>query len=67
MSNERAAIIARARNTRAEIAQIFADADHWNRLHVPWKGKPIDPDPDGQLKRIADGLDRMLEAETPNV
>ena len=67
MSNERAEIIGRARKLRAEIAQTFADAEHWNSRHVPWKGKPIDPDPDGQLKRIADGLDRMLEVETPNV
>ena len=60
---ERAAIIARARKLRAEIAQTFADAEHWNRVHVPWKGKPIDPDPDGQLGRILASIDRMLAAE----
>lgn len=63
LAPERAAIIARARKLRAEIAQTFADAEHWNRVHVPWKGKPIDPDPDGQLQRIAEGIDRMLAHE----
>jgi len=63
INGERAAIVSRARQMRREIAQIFDDAEHWNRVHVPWKGKPIDPDPDGKLQRIADGLDRMLAAE----
>ena len=64
VNEERAAIIGRARKLRADIAQAFADAEHWNRMHVPWKGSPIDPDPGGQLQRIADGLDRMLANET---
>lgn len=64
---ERADLIARAVKQRAKIQQIFDDAAHWNRRNVPWKGKPIDPDPDGQLKRIADGIDRMIARETPNV
>jgi hypothetical protein len=62
-SNSRAAIIDRARTMRTEIAQIFADAERWNRVNVPWKGGPIDPDPDGKLKRLAEGLDKMLAAE----
>lgn len=61
--NSRAAIVARARKLRGEIAQTFADAEHWNRVNVPWKGPAIDPDPDGQLKRIVDGIDRMLAME----
>lgn len=61
--DSRAAIVARARKLRGEIAQTFADAEHWNRVNVPWKGPAIDPDPDGQLKRIADGIDRMLATE----
>ena len=60
---ERSSIIARAVAMRAEIQQLFDDAAHWNRVHAPWKGKPIDPDPDGQLRRIADGIDRMLARE----
>ena len=61
--DSRAAIIDRARTMRAEIAQIFADAEHWNRVSVPRKGGAIDPDPDGKLKRLADSLDKMLAAE----
>jgi hypothetical protein len=61
-NDSRAAIVEKARKLRAEIAQTFADAEHWNRVNVPWKGPAIDPDPDGQLKRIADGIDRMLAA-----
>lgn len=61
--DSRAVIVARARTMRREIAQMFAVAEHWNRVNVPWKGPAIDPDPDGQLKRIADSLDRMLAKE----
>lgn len=58
-----AALIARAKKMRAGIQQIFDDAAHWNSVHTPWKGAPIDPDPDGELRRIADGIDRMLAAD----
>ena len=66
-TDSREAIIQRARDMRVNIEQIFSDAEHWNRLHVPWKGLPINPDPDGKLRRIADGIDKMLANETPNV
>lgn len=56
-------IAARAREIRLSILQIFADAEHWNRFNVPWKGPAIDPDPNGQLKRMVDVIDRMLAAE----
>ena len=62
--DKRADIISRARKLRAEIAQTFADAAHWNSINAPHKGPAIDPDPDGELRRIADGLDKMLAAET---
>lgn len=61
----RADILARARALRQEIAEIFADYQHWND-NSPSRAEgaePIDPDPDGQLRRIAEGLDRMLERE----
>lgn len=61
--DSRAALVARARTLRREIAQIFADAEHWNRVNVPWKGSAINPDPDGQLARLAGELDRMLAIE----
>ena len=62
-SESHADIIAGARKTRADIAQLFAEAEHWNRVNVPWKGPAINPDPDGQLKRLAVGLDQLLAAE----
>ena len=65
--NSREAIIQRARDMQANIEQIFSDAEHWNRVNVPWKGLPINPDADGKLRRIADGIDKMLANETPNL
>jgi hypothetical protein len=65
-SDSREAIIRRARDMREKIEQIFADAEHWNRVNVPWKGLPINPDLDGQLRRIADSIDKMLANEKPN-
>lgn len=59
----RAEILARATSLRAGIQQIFDDAEHWNRRHTPWKGKPIDPDPDGKLRRCADAIDLMFARE----
>ena len=59
--NKRADIMARARKLRAEIAQTFAEAAHWNSINVPHKGHAIDPDPDGELRRIADIIDKMLQ------
>lgn len=56
----RDALIQRAKRLRTEIKQIFADAEHWN-THVRTRfEKLIDPDPDGELARMASGLDRML-------
>ena len=62
-SDSHADLIARARKIRADIAQLFAEAGHWNRVNVPWKGPAINPDPDGQLKRLAVGLDQLLVVE----
>lgn len=61
--DKRADIMARARKLRAEIAQTFAEAAHWNSINVPHKGQAIDPDPDGELRRIADIIDKMLETQ----
>lgn len=60
----RAELVGRAKILRGSIQQLFDDAAHWNRVHVPWKGAPIDPDPDGKLASIAAGIDRMLEKES---
>jgi hypothetical protein len=61
---ERARIIANARQTRQEIEEIFVDCDHWN-THVRKPNEmPIDCDPDGELRRLADGLDTFIAIET---
>jgi hypothetical protein len=57
----RTIIIGRARQLRAEIDQIFVDAEYWNSEHP--NDQPIDPDPDGRLRSIADGIDAMLAKE----
>lgn len=52
-------IIKRAEVLRAEISQIFLDADHWNEARTVFE--KIDPDPDGTLKNLANKLDTMLD------
>ena len=60
----RADIVKRAQKLRAEIAQAFYDAERWNKLHP--QEEAINPDPDGELKRLAEGLDAMLAIEGHN-
>lgn len=61
---DREQIIRRARELRNSIEQIFCDCNYWN-VHDRKQGEaPIDPDPDGRLRLLADGLDRMLAADT---
>lgn len=57
-------LIGRAKVLRAEIEQIFTDAASWNENTRKPDEEPIDPDPDGAMRRIADGLDRMLANES---
>ena len=54
-------LIQRFTKLRAEIRQLFLDIEHWNSIHPD--EKPIDPDPDGRLKRMADAIDKMLARE----
>lgn len=54
-------LINRAKKQRAEILQLFSDAEHWNNTHTVFER--VDPDPDGQLKRILSGLNQCLERE----
>lgn len=54
-------VVAEARRQRREIAQLFMDVAHWNGTH-PGE-PPIDPDPDGQLRRIDDVLGKFLSTE----
>lgn len=39
-----------------EIEQIFIDAEHWNQCVRQSSEAPIDPDPDGELRRILNAL-----------
>jgi len=54
--------IALLKKLRQEIAQYFHDVGRLNMIRLAHE-RPIDPDPDGELKRIAEGLDRSLANE----
>ena len=59
--HQRGMLMANGRRMRADIEQIFRDVDHWNRTHPD--EDPIDPDPDGTLRQLADEIDALLLAE----
>lgn len=59
--HQRGILLANMRHFRAEVEQIFTDADYWNRAHP--NEIPIDADPGGELRRIIDGIDEALLAE----
>ena len=63
MSGEksREAIIQEAERMLKEIKQIFLDAAHWNNIHPDQK--PIDPDPDGFLRHMAEILEGFFARE----
>lgn len=56
-------LIRRTIRLRADIEQIFTDCASWNDNARKPHETPIDPDPDGKLRRVADGLDRTLVME----
>lgn len=58
---DRAELFQRMRRHRAEVEQIFIDVEHWNRIHPD--EEPLDPDPDGTMRRIADAYDKALAIE----
>lgn len=60
---ERQRIVARAMTLRADIEQIFIDCASWNDNARKPDEETIDCDPDGKLRRIADGLDLFLVTE----
>lgn len=64
-SNGRERLNARAMKIRLDIEQIFIDCASWNdNSKARQEGcDPIDADPDGQMRRLADGLDRTIVAE----
>ena len=61
LRSSRQVLIARAEMLRREIAQNAIDVVSWNHQHP--SEAPIDPDPDGQLAKIAAGLDDLLTRE----
>lgn len=60
---QRSRILQRLQITRGEIEQIFTDIASWNDNARQGDEQPIDPDPDGQLRKMADWIDRVLEDE----
>lgn len=58
-------ILARARASRAEIEQIFTDCAAWNEDVRPPGAAPLDPDPDGELRALANRLDALLATDAP--
>lgn len=57
-------LISRAKKQREEIQQYFDDVHLWNRTRGKIAGA-IKPDPEGEMRRIAKGLDAMLVNEVP--
>lgn len=54
-------IIKEARRIRDECQQIIIDCEHWNRSNPTVK--PIDPDPDGSLKKRITEMEALLSNE----
>lgn len=44
---------------------IFNDADHWNCLHPDLE--PIDPDQDGDLRRLLEWINKLLDSNSTRV
>lgn len=61
----RALILNNARISRDEIRQIFTDVASWNMNSKARANgaAPIDPDPDGQLRRMLRSLESFIERE----
>lgn len=58
MDAERRRILKNASENIDEIEQLLADVAHWNRTHPDQE--PINIDPDGKLRQMADALRDML-------
>lgn len=61
---QRAKLVEDMRQARQEIARIFLDCELWNtQVRQPHEA-PIDPDPNGDLRVLADFYDRILKHDT---
>lgn len=54
-------MVARMRKLKAEVDQVFIDAEHWSRINP--EQEPLNPDPDGSLAIIRANLARSLMRE----
>lgn len=62
----RAEILVNFRSLRREIEQMFIDCASWNEnVRMPHED-PIDPDPDGRMRRLVQAIDELL-ANDPGV
>lgn len=63
MEESRAQLIGRAKDLKAEIEQYFNDADHRNTAVRKPDEEAIDPDPNGELRTLLNGINGMLAEE----
>jgi hypothetical protein len=61
---ERAKLIQRVIELRAECRQILTDAEYWNANVRKPSEEPVDPDPDGTLALLIEKLDAQVKAWT---
>lgn len=59
MEHTRESLLKRRKDLAREIEQIFLDAEHWNTSVRKIDEAPIDPDPDGELKRMLASLRKV--------
>jgi len=61
MSKSRAEIVGEMRRLRDECQDIIASCEYWNAAHP--NEEPINPDPDGRLRRMIAAYDRVLDGD----
>ncbi len=62
-STTREELVARMRRIRRGIEEIFIDTDYWNEYVRKPSVVPIDIDPDGKLRSLANAFDQALAKE----
>lgn len=60
---QRRNLILRAERIKAEIIQIFRDTASYNENSLPAGREPIDPDPDGEMRRCLEFCNRTIMGE----
>ena len=59
----RSEIIKKAKRLRKDITDNFITAFHWNTACRKPEEPEIEADPDGEMQKIAEGIDKMLASE----